>query len=330
MKRRSVIFIASGVTLGAALPLLAQAPPRVYHIGFLAARARSTPENPEVYYDAFVRGMRDLGYAEGKNLSIEWRFADAKNERLPTLSAELVAMNPELVVTHGLPPTLAMQKATNSIPIVFAAMVDPVGNRVVANLARPAGNTTGLSLMTLDVASKRVEILSAMIPGLSRLAVLVNPLNPAHPPLLQAAANAAKMIGVSVLAVEAQSTAEIERGVVGLARERVQGMIISDDNFFLGQLRQLVELTLKHRVPTMFANQQFVEAGGMVSYGPDVVDYFRRSASYVDKILRGAKPGDLPIEQATRIDLVVNNNTAKAFGLKIPLSVRVLAERVIE
>ena len=330
MQRRSIIAMAGSAAMVTSLSVLSQTAGRVHRIGFLAARSRSTPENPDVYYDTFVRAMRDLGYVEGKNLMIEWRFADGNYERLPALAAELVAMNPDLIVTHALPPTLALQKATSMVPIVFAAMVDPVGNKVVASLARPGSNITGLSLMGIEIAPKRFEILRALVPGMSRLAFLINPLNPVHTALLGATESAARAIGVTVLSLPAQTPEEIERAFVTIVREKAHGLIVPDDTFFLGQLRQLVGLTLKHRVPTIFVNGEFVEAGGLVCYGASNIDNYHRTAGYVDKILKGAKPADVPVEQATKFDLFVNNKTAKALGLVIPQAVRVFADRVIE
>ena len=326
-RRQAVFALVSGVL--APLASFAQQPDRVHRIGFLGARSRSTLANPDVYYDVWLGAMRNLGYIEGKNLVIEWRFADGKFERLPALAAELVAMKPDVIVTHALPPSQALKQATSTIPIVFAAMVDPVGSGVVTSFARPGGNITGPSSMATDVSAKRLELLKELIPGLFRVALFINPLVPIHATIFKITEDAAKALSVRVLSVEARNPEEIELGFATLARERVNAIIVADDAVFAGQQRLMVELALKNRMPSMFPYRENVEAGGLVCYGLSLLDSYRHAATYVDKILKGAKPGELPIEQPTKLDLIINLKTAKALGLKIPPTVLLRADRII-
>ncbi len=333
MTSRREFLIASGAglcPLAAPLASFAQQESKVRRIGFLAVRSRSTPSNPDVFYNAFTQGMRELGYVEGKNLLIEWRFADGKYERLPGLAAELVRMQVEIIATHSPPATQALQRATSTIPIVFVAVNDPVGSGVVANLARPGGNVTGLSLMAVDVSPKHLELLKTMMPRLSRVAVLVNFGNAGHPAILKSVQAAAQQVGIKVLPVDARAPDEIERGFATMTRERAEAVIVAGDAFFVGQQRQIAELAVKNRMPSMFSYREGVEAGGLMSYGQDLADFYRRAATYVDKILKGAKPGELPIEQPTRIHLAINRKTATALGLTIPQELLLRADEVIE
>ena len=314
----------------APLASFAQAPANVRRIGFLAARSRSTPSIPDVYYDAFVQGLRELGYIEGNNLVIEWRFADGNYEHLPDLAAELVRMKVEVIATHGTAPALALQRATSTIPIVIAAAIDPVGSGLAASLARPGGNITGLSVMTVDVSPKHIELLKTMMPGLTRVAFLINPGTSAHFAILKSLQTAAQQIGIKVLPVEARTPEEIERGFATMKRERAQAVITASDAFFIGQGRQIAELAVKSRMPSMFPFRENVIAGGLMSYGQNLPLFFRRAATYVDKILKGTKPAELPIEQPMRFEMVINRKTATALGLKINNEVLLRADEVIE
>ena len=329
MIARRKLLVGLGLSiLSPAFPLLAQQP-KVRRIGFLAVRSRSTPSNPEPYYDAFVQGMRELGYVEGKNVVIEWRFADGKYERLPGLAAELVQMKVEVIVTQG-PGTQASQRATSTIPIVFAPVNDPVGSGVVASLARPGGNVTGLSLMAVDLSPKQLELLKIMRPRLSSVAVLLNFGNAGHPAILKSVQSAARQVGIKALPVDARAPEEIERGFATMTRERIEAVIVAGDAFFVGQRRRIAELALKHRMPSMFLTREDVQAGGLMSYGPNLAEFYRRGATYVDKILKGAKPGDLPIEQPTQIHLAINLKTAKMLGLVVSNELLSRADEVIE
>ena len=315
-----------------AMPLraFAQRQDKIRRIGCLAVRARSTPANPEIFYDSFTQGMRELGYVEGKNIVSEWRFADGKYERLPRLAAELVRLKPEVIVTHSTPAIEALQRATTSIPIVFGAVNDPVASGFATSLARPGGNITGLSLMNVDVGPKQLELLKLMAPALSRVAVLVNPGNTVHAANLKSLQAAAQQIGLNVLPADVRSPEEIERGFVATRREHADGIIVLADAFFIAQRRQIMELAVRHRLPSLFFFREDVEAGGLISYGPNIADYFRRAATYVDKILKGAKPSELPIEQPTTVHLAINRKTAKALGITVPQSLLVRADEVIE
>jgi len=329
MNRRDTVLAL--LALGAApLTSLAQQQGKVRRIGYLAARSRSTPSNPDPYYDTFVRGMRELGYVEGKNLLIEWRFADGKYERLPGLAAELVRLKLEVIVTHAPPPTEAVRRATSTIPIVCSNLGDPVALGFAASLARPGGNITGLSAIQDDVSPKYLELLKSLIPALSRAAVLTNPGNPSHPILVKRVQTAAQKLGVSVLPVDARNPEEIERGFAAMKRERADAVIILGDTFFIGQRRQITDLATRNRLPAMYSFREDVEAGGLMSYGQNIGDFYRRAATYVDNILKGAKPGELPIEQPTALHLAVNRKTAKTFGLTIPQELLLRADEVVE
>ena len=328
-RRRASLALGAGMVL-LPLDLLGQVHSGVRRIGFLGVRSRSTPSNPDAHYDAFVQGMGELGYVEGKNLLIEWRFADGKFERLPELAAELVALKVEIIVSHATQGTQAAQRATSTIPIVFPAVSDPVGSGFVASLARPGGNITGQSNMNVDVSLKLVELLKAMVPALSRVAVLMNPSNSTHSGILKDVQTAAKRFGVKTVPIGARNPGEIELGFATMAREHAGAAIVTADVLFLGQRRQIAVLAIKNRLPTMFPFSEGVEAGNLMSYGQNLAEFYRHAATYVDKILKGAKPADLPVEQATRFELAINRKTARAIGLTIPQSILLRADRVIE
>jgi putative ABC transport system substrate-binding protein len=308
----------------------AQEQSKVRRIGFLAPLSRSTPSHPDIYYDAFMQGMRELGYVEGRNLVIEWRFADGRFERLSGLAAELVRMNVDVIVTHSTPAIQALRRATSTVPIVFAVVFDPVGSGFAASLARPGGNITGLSVIDVDPSPKRLELLKTMLPALSRVAVLVNPGSSVHPAIVKSVQAAGQHAGMKVLPVDARTPEEIERGFATMSQERAEGVIIADDAFFRGRRQQIADLAAKNRMPAITPWREYVSAGGLMSYGQNIADSFRRAATYVDKILKGAKPGELPIEQPTRIHLAINRKTAKALGLTIPQELLLRADEVIE
>ena len=330
MVTRRTLLVGFGLSiLAPAIPSLAQNA-KVARIGFLAARARSTPSNPDIYYDAFIQGMHALGYVEGKNLAIEWRFADGKYEPLGGLAAELVLLKVEVIVTHGNAAIQAAQRATSAIPIVAAAANDPIGSGFVKSLARPGGNITGLSNISVDLSPKHVELLKFMLPKLSRIAMLANFGNSSHPAILKSLQAASQQVGIKVLPVEARTPDGIERGFAAMAKERAEAVVVPPDAFFIQQRRQIPELALKHRMPSMFPFRDQVAAGGLMSYGQDLADHYRRAAAFVDKILKGARAGDLPIEQPTKIHLAINRKTATALGLRIPQELIGRADEVIE
>jgi putative ABC transport system substrate-binding protein len=274
--------------------------------------------------------MRELGYVEGKNLAIEWRFADGKLDRLPALAAELVRLKVDVIVAVGLEAPLAVQKATITIPIIFVGPGDPVGTGLIKSLARPGGNITGPSTISGELGPKRLEMLLAMVPKLSRVAVLVNPTRPTHIKALESVVAAGQKLGVTMLRAEARTPQEIENAFSVMVREKAGALIVLLNPVFQEQRSQIAELSAKHRLPCMTADRIYAEAGCLMSYGNSLADDFRRAATYVNKILKGAKPSDLPVEQPTKFELVINRKTAKALGLTIPQSLLVSADKVIE
>jgi putative ABC transport system substrate-binding protein len=326
--RRQILALAAGVL---AARLAWAQPPAKRRIGFLAPLARSTPAQPDAYYDAFVFGMREVGYVEGRNLAIEWRFADGKFERLPALAAELVAAAPELIVTHSEPALRAIHRATHSIPVVFAVATDPVGSGFAASLDRPGGNMTGLSRIDSDPSARRLELLRTLVPGLARVAVLSNPDAAAHAASLESIRAATDQHGVKeILSLDARTPAEIDVAFGTMARAQIHGALVLDDLFFRGQRRQIATLALKGRLPVITAWREYVAVGGVMSYGQDIALYFRRAAVYVDKILQGATPGELPIDQPSKIHLAINRKAAAAIGLTVPRELLLRADEVIE
>ena len=326
-RRRVVLALGASVFVVPLASFAQQPAPGIHRIVFLGQRPRSRGSVPDAYYEAFVQGMRELGYVEGKNLLIEWRVADGKPERF---AAEWVGLKVDVVVTDSTPAAQIARAATRTVPIVTAAMADPVGSGFAASLARPAGNITGLSLMRVDLSQKNLELLKTMMPKLSRVAVLLNPGHAAHAAIFKGVETAARQLRIKTLPVQASTQEELERGFDMMKRERAQAVIVAGDAFFLSQERRIADLALKNRLLSMTPWQQHTAAGGLMSYGQNLIDNFGRAASYVDKILKGSKPGDLPIEQPTRIHLAINLKTAKALGLTIPPEMMLRADMVIE
>ena len=317
--------------VGALAPLrsFAQQPSKVWRIGYLGARSRSTPSNPDPYYDAFVRGMRDLGYVEGRNLQIEWRFADGKYDRLAGLAAELVRMDLPVIVTHSTRATEELQRATKTIPII-TVVSDPIASGFAKSLARPDGNITGLSIIIIDTSAKQLELLKKMVPKLSRVALLMNPGNSLHPTILKNVQAAARQLGIKITPLEARNLEDIERGFTTLAAERTNAVIIASDGFFVGQGKSIAHLATKNRLASLFHDRENVMSGGLMSFGQNLNQAYRRAATYTDKILKGTMPGNLPIEQPTNVELVLNKKVANALGLKIPQELLLQANEVIE
>ena len=274
--------------------------------------------------------MRERGYIEGKNLEIEWRYAEGKVARLPGLAVELIKLKVDVIVAAGTQATSAAQKASTTIPIVMGSAGDPVGSGFVESLAHPGGNITGLSNLFGDVGSKHFEMLLSMVPKLSSVAVLVNPSNSSYTTTLKNIQAAAQRVGVNSLLVEAQTAQEIEKAFSVMTRERAGAVIVEQDAFFNQQSRQIAELAAKNRLPSVAGIRRFADDGVLMSYGPSFADTYRRAATYVDKIFKGAKPGDLPVEQPMVFELLINRKTAKALGLKIPQSLLISADKVIE
>ena len=322
--RRKLLFALGAGALAAPLGSFAQQQGKVWRVGFLGTSTASgyAPE-------ALRAGLRELGYVDGKNLVIEWRFAEGKNERLPGLATELVNLKVDVIVAQGRPATSAAQKATTNIPIVMGTIGDPVGAGFVKSLARPGGNITGLTNISGDISAKHLEMLLSMVPKLSRVVVLVNPENPSNTMALRNVQAAALRTGVTILSFEARAPQEIENAFSQMPRQKAGALIVTRDAFFNQQVRQIAELAAKNRLPTICGIREYVEAGGLMSYGQDQADSNRRAATYVDKIFKGAKPSDLPVEPPTTFELFINRKTAKALGLTIPQSLLISADKVI-
>ena len=326
--RRDLLFALGASALAAPLASFAQRQPaKVPRIGFLGTASASAYASR---VEVLRAGLRDLGYVEGKNIAIEYRWAEGKYERLPGLAAELVQLKVDVIVAAATPAVQAARQATTTIPIVMVATVDPVGAGLVASLSRPGGNITGLSNLGVDLSSKYLELLRVALPKLSRVAVLVNPGNPNHPAFLKNIQATAKTTGVNVSPLQASTASQIEAALGAMTRERAGALIVLPDSLFLTQVRRIAELAAKNRLPTMFGTWEGPEAGGLMSYAQNPAEQFRRAATFVDKILKGAKPADLPVEQPTKFELVINLKTAKAIGLTISQDLLFRADRVIE
>ena len=274
--------------------------------------------------------MRELGYVEGKNLLIEWRFADNSVERLPGLAAGLVQLKVDVLATAGTPASIAAQKATTAIPIVMITVADPVGAGLVKTLARPGGNSTALSSMGAELGPKLLEMLRGIVPRVTRVAVLVRPVNATNISGLKDIQAAAQKVGVKVQPVEASTPQEIASAFAVMARQNAGALIVVRERLFSQQKNQIAELAAKHRLPSIGGDGEYAEAGCLVSYGQNLRENYKRAATYIDKIFKGANPGDLPVEQPTTFELFINRKTAHALGLKIPHAMLVQATRVIE
>jgi putative tryptophan/tyrosine transport system substrate-binding protein len=329
MDRRDTVLAL--LALGAApLAVEAQQAAKVARIGYLAGNSATNPH----LHEAFRQGLRDLGYVEGHNVVIEYRSAEGKLERLPALAAELVALKVDVIVTGGgTLSTLAAKQATKTIPIVFPAAGDPVESGLVTSLARPGGNVTGLSVLVAELVGKCLEQLKQAVPGVSRVAVLWHPGafgERAEKDMLKEVEVAGRALGVQAQFVEARGPADFARAFSDMTRARAGALTVLPSAMFVTERRRLVDLAAKNRLPAVYSWREFVDAGGLMSYGPNVADLFRRAATYVDKILKGTKPADLPVEQPTKLELVINLKTAKALGLTIPQSVLGRADEVIQ
>jgi putative ABC transport system substrate-binding protein len=311
----------------APLRVEAQAPAKVPRIGYLSVL--SATNNPYTL-EAFRQGLRELGYVEGQTIGIEYRFAEGRPERLPALAAELVRLKVDVIVTAAPAAPEAAQHATSTIPIVFAAVGDPVAVGLVASVARPGGNITGLSSIAPEVVGKQLELLKEVAPKVSRVAVLQNPSNQAHPFVLRQAEGAARTLGVQLQVLKAGNPAEIDAAFAAMSSQRAGGVLVLRDSLFLAQRTQIAALAAESRLPAVYGLKEEAEAGGLMAYGASGPVMYRRAATYVDKILRGAKPADLPVEQPTKFELIINMKTAKALGLPIPPSLLLRADQVIQ
>ena len=327
-RRKLVLGLGAGA-LVAPLRSFAQQQGKVWHVGFLYLGSRQSAMDTGRYSE-FVQGMSEIGYVEGKNLVIEPRFADGNSELVSGFATQLVQLKLDAIVATGTSAYRALQKSTSSIPIVITVSADPVGEGFAASLARPGGNLTGLSSGNADIYPKHIELLKAAVPRLARIAVLVNPANTGHVSRLRILEIAAQKAGVTIIAAEGRTSDEIERSLSTMPRERAKALIVLGDTLFLQQVQQIAQLALKYRLPSTYITHEYAEAGGMMSYGQNVTENFRRAATYVDKIFKGAKPGSIPIEQPTRYEMVINIRTANALGIKFPQTIMVQATKVIE
>jgi len=326
--QRRDFLVAAGALLAAPLVAEAQQAAKVTRIGYLSHNLAASPHLRE----AFLQGLRDLGYVEGRNVVIEYRYAEGKPERLPALAAELVALGVDVIMTVSNTTALAAKQATRTVPIVFTAVADPVAAGIVTSLARPGGNLTGLASLGSELVAKRLELLTQAVPGVSQVAVLWLPgaLGERTDKDMRTGADvAARALGVRLQFVEARVPADFDRAFSDMTRARAGALTLLPSNLFLREHRRLVDLAAKNRLPAVYGSREFVDAGGLMSYGANQVYLYRSAATYVDKILKGAKPGDLPVEQSSKFELVINLKTANALGLTVPPSLLQRADEVI-
>jgi ABC-type uncharacterized transport system substrate-binding protein len=327
--RRQVLIALGLGALAVPLGSLAQHQGKVWRIGFFYFGSRqSATESGR--YSAFLQGMQELGYVEGKHYVVEARFAEGKDELVPGLAAEFVRSKIDVIVATGTAVYAALKRSASTIPVVITVTADPIGDGFAESLARPGGNFTGLSAGNVELVPKQIELLRMTVPKLARVAMLWNPANPGHPSRISAMRAIAQKAGIRALPVEGRSYEQIERGFSEMTRERAQAVVVLNDTFFVQQYVQIAALASKHRLPSIYGAVEYAESGGLMGYGQNVVDNFRSAATFVDKILKGAKPGELPFEQPMRLQLVINRRTAKVIGLAIPRELLLRADRVIE
>jgi putative ABC transport system substrate-binding protein len=325
IRRREFVALVGGAVGTWPLAARAQQRERMARIGVLWPGAP-----PDKWDEAFRQGLRAHGYVEGRNILLEYRWAEGNQERLPILAQELARLPRDVIVTLSARAILAVKEATTSIPIVFAGTSDPVRTGFVASLARPGGNLTGLSLMAADLAGKRLELIKSVVPGASRIAMLWNASDQGMAIRVEQAQLAAPAVHVTLLSPELRTLADLENAFVTLTRDRPDALLVFVDPFTVAHRRRIVDFAAANRLPAIYEDRVFADAGGLMSYGPSIEDICRRAATYVDKILKGAKPGDLPIEQPTKFELIINLKTAKALDLEVPLQFQQLANEVIE
>jgi putative ABC transport system substrate-binding protein len=326
MSGKFLAWLVAILILTTAPSVDAQQSKKVARIGFLATISPSALSDR---VHAFQRGLSELGYVEGKSIVIEWRYAEGKADRLPGLAAELVRLKVDVIVTAAPPPTRAAKEATSTIPIVMAFADDPVGSGFVASLARPGGNITGLATLSPEIAGKQLELLKETIPTLSRVAVLGTSTVPQYAITVKEIELAAKALGVKARFLDVKNPKDIETAFRTVTTERASAVVVLGTPVLRNRQRQVVDLALKNRLPATYSRPEYVADGGLMTYGVNMNDLYRRAATYVDKILKGAKPADLPVEQPTRFEFIINLKTAKQIGLTIPPNVLARADRVI-
>ena len=327
IKRRKFLTLFGGAVLAWPLAVRAQPMAKVWHVGMLETTAATLNATN---LDAFKQALRQLGYIEGQNLIVEYRSGDGHIERFPQLAAELVRLNVDIIITRGTPAALAAKKATATIPIVMAAIREPVETGMVASLARPGGNVTGLSAFVTELTAKRIEIMREIIPQLSRMALIDNMANRSVPAQWDETKRAAFALGIQPQLYDVRKAEDIERAFSSAIAQRVNALSVGNDSVVIANRIQVVQLAAKHRLPAIYATRDFVDAGGLLSYAAHYPDLYRRAAAYVDKIFKGAKPADLPVEQPTKFEIVVNLKAASALGLTVPSTLLARADEVIE
>ena len=326
MDRRAFLSTLAGGLFAAPLTAEAQPAGKIHRIGFLSPSSSADPS----ILDAFREGLREFGYVEGRNIAIASRWAEGKYDRLPGLAAQLVGLKVDIIVATAVPAIRAAKEATRTIPIIMAVVVDPMATGLVASLARPGGNITGLSSMAPEVTGKQLEMLKEVVPKASLVAVLWNPANAGNAPQVRQAQAAARALGVRLQPLEARGPSEIDSAFATMTSAQAGAVIVLVDAMLLDHRTQIADLAARRRLPAVYGLSDHAEAGGLMAYGPNRLGIVRRAATYVDRILKGAKPGDLPIEQPTKFELVINLKTAKALGLTIPPSLLQRADQVIE
>lgn len=321
--------VAAGFSLLSRREVAGQPAAKIPRIGFLAVGPREGFRT--LLLEGLLQGLREHGYVEGQNIVIEYRFSGDRDDRLPALAAELVALKVQLIVVSGTPATFAAKKATSTIPLVMGGLAaNPVETGLVSSLGRPGGNITGMTLMTSQLAGKRLELLKAIVPGLSLVAVFWNPVSPTYGPVLKELEAAAPAAGVKLQRVEVRAPGDFDGAFKAATRQRAGGLLVPGDPLTANRFKMVADLALKYRLPATADGKDFVQDGGLLSLGPDIVDSYRRAASHVDKILKGARAADLPMEQPTKFELAVNVKTAQALGLTVPQTILIQATHVIQ
>jgi putative ABC transport system substrate-binding protein len=325
MKRREFMLLLGGALT--ASPVLRAQPKSVPVIGLLSVRS---PGEAAGVVAAFHRGLGETGHVEGQNVAIEYRWAEGRYDRLPALAADLAGRKVDVIAAIAAPSTLTAKNTTSTIPIVFLTGTDPVADGLIASLARPGGNLTGVSILTLEMMPKRLELISELVPKARRIALLVNPNNPNAEPIIRAAQEAARKKGLQLDILKAGAESEIDSSFADLIQLQAGALLVGTDPLFTSRREQVVALASRHAVPAMYEYREFPDAGGLISYGANLPDTWRQLGVYVGKILNGAKPADLPVQQPTTFELVVNLNTANALGLSVPPSILARVDEVIE
>jgi putative tryptophan/tyrosine transport system substrate-binding protein len=326
MKRREFIAFLGSVA-AVALPLAAGAQTKIPRVGFMGNSTAALETN---LIDAFREGLREHGYEEGRNIVIEYRWADGKYDQFPALVAELIAAKVDAIITAGTPAALAVKRATTTVPLVMVAVGDPIGTGLVPSLARPGGNLTGLSSIAPDLEGKRLQLLREVVPPLSHVAMFINSLNPFHDSSVRQARAAAQTMGIKLQLYDIRKSEDLDEAFAAIRKRRPDALLILADRVFLHNRQRMVDFTNEQRLPNVNAYKELVEVGGMMSYGPSYEDMHKRAAIYVDKILKGSKPADLPIEQPSKFTFIVNLKAAKALGVTVPSQLLGLADEVIE